>query len=150
MITHPLDLAARLQPPPRNFDGLFLVNGALIMLFFVLFGSRFVLAPGLGVDFRLPEMAGADAGAAQTAVVISLRHSDMVLVPDGMVDYAQLRGWLEKRARGEKGLALLVKADRHVRLEDLSIIAEMAAEAGFTGGVQWAMEPGRANTPDDH
>jgi biopolymer transport protein ExbD len=150
MITHPLDLAARLQPPPRNFDGLFLVNGALIMLFFVLFGSRFVLAPGLGVDFRLPEMAGADAGAAQTAVVISLRHSDMVLVDDGMLDYTQLRGWLEQRARREKGLALLVKADRHVRLEDLSIIAEMAAEAGFTGGVQWAMEPGRANTPDDH
>ena len=67
-----------------------------------------------------------------------------------MLDYTQLRGWLEQRARREKGLALLVKADRHVRLEDLSIIAEMAAEAGFTGGVQWAMEPGRANTPDDH
>jgi biopolymer transport protein ExbD len=150
MITHPLDLAARLQPPPRNFDGLFLVNGALIMLFFVLFGSRFVLAPGLGADFRLPEMAGADAGAAPTAVVISLRHSDMVLVDDGMLDYTQLRGWLKQRARREKGLALLVRADRHVRLEDMGIIAEMAAAAGFTGGVQWAMEPGRENSSDEH
>jgi biopolymer transport protein ExbD len=150
MITHPLDLAARLRPPPRNFDVLFLVNCALIMLFFVLFGSRFVLAPGLGVDFRLPEMVGADAGAARTAVVISLQRSDMVLVDDGMLDYAQLRGWLEQRARREKGLPLLVRADRQVRLEDLGIIAEMAAEAGFTGGVQWAMEPGRGNVPDEH
>ena len=69
----------------------------------------------------------------------------MVLVDDGMLNYAQLRGWLEKRARREKGLALLVRADRQVPLEDLGIIAEMAAGAGFTGGVQWAMEPGRAN-----
>ncbi|HZL44912.1 MAG TPA: biopolymer transporter ExbD [Opitutaceae bacterium] len=148
MITHPLDLASRLRPPPRSFDALFFVNGALIMVFFVLFGSRFVLAPGLGVGFQLPEMAG--AGAAPTAVVISLRRSDQVLVDDGMLDYAQLRVWLEKRARREKGLALLVRADRRVPLEDLGIIAEMAAKAGFTGGVQWAMEPGPANPPDAH
>ena len=148
MITHPLDLAARLRPPPRSNDALFFVNGGLILVFFALFGSRFVLAPGLGVGFRLPEMAG--AGAAPTRVVISLPRSDMVLVDDGMLNYAQLRGWLEKRARSEKGLALLVRADRQVPLEDLGIIAEMAASAGFTGGVQWAMESGRPNTPDSH
>jgi hypothetical protein len=74
----------------------------------------------------------------------------MVLVDDGMLNYAQLRGWLEKRAHSEKGLALLVRADRQVPLEDLGIIAEMAASAGFTGGVQWAMESGRPNTPDSH
>jgi biopolymer transport protein ExbD len=148
MITHPLDLAARLRPPPRSNDALFFVNGGLILVFFALFGSRFVLAPGLGVGFRLPEMAG--AGAAPTRVVISLPRSDMVLVDEGMLNYAQLRGWLEKRARSEKGLALLVRADRQVPLEDLGIIAEMAAKAGFTGGVQWAMESGRPNTPDSH
>jgi hypothetical protein len=142
MITHPLDLAARLRPPPRNYDALFFVNGGLILVFFALFGSRFVLAP------RLPEMAG--AGAAPTRVVISLPRSDMVLVDDGMLNYAQLRGWLEKRAHSEKGLALLVRADRQVPLEDLGIIAEMAASAGFTGGVQWAMESGPANPPDRH
>ena len=53
-------------------------------------------------------------------------------------------GW-RSAPRSEKGLALLVRADRQVPLEDLGIIAEMAAGAGFTGGVQWAMEPGRAN-----
>ena len=148
MITHPLDLAARLRPPPRNFDALFFVNGALILVFFVLFGSRFVLAPGLGVNFRLPEMAG--AGAAAAPVVISLPRSDMVLVDDGMLNYAQLRGWLEKRARSEKGLALLVRADRQVPLEDLGVIAEMAASAGFTGGVQWAMESARPTAPERH
>lgn len=150
MITHPLDLASRLRPPPRSLDPLFFVNGALILVFFVLFGSRFVLAPGLGVGFRLPEMAGAGAGAAPTEVWISVPRSDMVLVPDGMLNYAQLKVWLEKRGQGEKGLALLVRADRRVPLQDLGIIAEMAAKAGFTGGVLWAMEPAQAGGPDAH
>lgn len=147
MITHPLDLAARLRPPPRSFDALFLVNGALLVLFFFLFGSRFVLAPGLGVDFKLPEMTGAVEGAARALVVISLPRSDVVFVPDGMLNYAQLRGWLQKRSRNDKGLALLVRADRRVPLEDMGIIAEMAGQAGFTGGVQWAMEPAAGGGP---
>jgi biopolymer transport protein ExbD len=147
MITHPLDLAARLRPPPRSFDVVFLVDGALIVFFFLLFGSRFVLAPGLGVDFKLPEMPGAVEGAAAAPVVISLPRSDMVLVDDGMLNSAQLRGWLEKRARHEKGLRLLVRADRRVPLEDMGVIAEMAGRAGFTGGVQWAMEPAAGSGP---
>jgi biopolymer transport protein ExbD len=140
MITHPLDLAARLRPPPRNFDALFLVNGALIVVFFLLFGSRFVLAPGLGIN--LPEMAGAIEGAASATVVISVPRSEMVLVEDGMFNYTQLRGWLQQRARKEKGLVLLVRADRRVPSEDMGVIAHMAMQAGFAG-VQWAMEPVR-------
>lgn len=138
MITRPLDLAAKLRAPPRDFDVLFLVNAALIVVFFFLFGSRFVLAPGLGI--RLPEMAGAIEGAAAATVVISVPRSNMVLVEDGMYNYAQLRPWLQKRARQEKGLVLLVRADRGVPSEDMGIIADMAVQAGFAG-VQWAMEP---------
>lgn len=147
MITHPLDLASKLRPPPRSFDVVFLVNGALIVVFFMIFGSRFVLAPGLGVDFRLPQMTGALEGAAPATVVISLRRSNMVLVEDGMLNYAQLRVWLQRRARHEKGLMLLVRADQAVPLADLGIIAEMATQAGFTGGVQWAMEPAPSGRP---
>ena len=143
MITRPLDLASRLRPPPRNFDAVFLINGGLIVLFFFLFGSRFVLAPGLGLNFRLPEMAGAVTAAAPATVVISVPRSDMVLVEDGMLNYAQLRVWLRQRAQGEKGLALLVRADRSVPLQDIGAISEMAVQAGFTGGVQVAMEAPR-------
>jgi biopolymer transport protein ExbD len=142
MITHPLDLAAKLRSPPRSFDALFLVNAALLVLFFLLFGSRFVLAPGLGVNFKLPEMPGAIAGAAQATVVISVPRSNVVLVDDGMLNYARLHDWLQKRARNEKGLVLLVRADRRVPSEDMGIIAQMAVQAGFAG-VQWAMEPVR-------
>jgi biopolymer transport protein ExbD len=148
MITHPLDLAARLRPPPRNFDGLFLVNGGLLVLFFLLCGSRFVLAPGLGVTFALPEMPGAIAGSARATVVISVPRSDMVLVDEGMLNYPQLRAWLQKRVGQEKGLVLLVRADRRVPSEDMGIVAQMAMQAGFAG-VQWAMEPVRAGESGD-
>ncbi|OHE78735.1 MAG: hypothetical protein A3G75_00555 [Verrucomicrobia bacterium RIFCSPLOWO2_12_FULL_64_8] len=141
MITRPLDLESRLRPPPRSIDALFLVNGALLVLFFFLFGSRFVLAPGLGVGFELPESSGAMRGAVPATVVISVQQSDMVLVPDAMLNYAQLRDWLKKRAKGEKDLVLLVHADRRrVPSEDVTIIAEMATSAGFAR-VQWAAEP---------
>jgi biopolymer transport protein ExbD len=140
VITRPLDLASRLRPPPRNFDALFLVNGGLIVLFFFVFGSRFVLAPGLGVSFQLPEMAGATQGAAATRpVVISVQRSNMVLVEDGLLNYAQLANWLKARARHEKAPVLLVRADRSVPTEDMGKIAEMAGQAGFVG-IQWAME----------
>jgi len=142
MITRPLDLASRLRPPPRNFDALFLVNGGLIVLFFFVFGSRFVLAPGLGVSFQLPEMAGATQGAAAATVVISVQRSNMVLVDDGLLNYAQLEGWLKARARQEKAPVLLVRADRSVPTEDMGAIAAMAGEAGFAG-IQWAMEAPR-------
>ena len=53
MITRPLDLAAKMRAEPRSFDALFYVNVGVLALFFLVFGSRFVLAPGLGVDFKL-------------------------------------------------------------------------------------------------
>jgi len=142
MITHPLDLASRLRPPPRSRDGLFFLNGGLLVLFFLLFGSRFVLAPGLGVGFALPEMPGAIAGSARATVVISVPRSDVVLVDEGMLSYQQLRPWLQKRVGQEKGLVLLVRADRRVPSEDLGVVAQMAMQAGFAG-VQWAIEPVR-------
>ena len=63
MITRPLDLSSRLRRPPSGYEFIFYVNAGLIVLLFVLFGSRFVLSPGLGLDFVLPVMPASLAGA---------------------------------------------------------------------------------------
>ena len=78
MIARPLDLATRLRPPPHGTGALHFVNVGLLGFFFAVLGSRFVLAPGLGVDFQLPELAGAQAGAAQATQVISVLRSGQV------------------------------------------------------------------------
>lgn len=140
MITRPLDLASKLRPPPRNFDVLFLVNVGLIGLFFGVFGSRFVLAPGLGLDFRMPQMSGAMAGAAATTHVISVPRSGLFFA-DGAMNVAQLRGWLEAQAKTVKEPVLLVRANASVPLTDLTEISALAREAGFARVIVGAQEP---------
>jgi len=140
MITRPLDLSSRLRAAPRNFDVLFYVNVGLIAFMFVLFGSRFVLSPGLGVDFKVPTMDGALGAAVPTDVVIAVKGSDLAFVEGAKVDSAGLRRWLIGRAQGRPGLRLLVQADASLSTKDLTDIYEMAREAGFAA-VQIAAEP---------
>lgn len=142
MITRPLDLAAKLRPPPRNFDFVFLVNGGLIVMFFMLFGSRFVLAPGLGVDFIMPEMPGAVAGAARTTHVVSVIRPGLIFVDDGAINFEQLKEWLKVQAKTTPQPSLLVRASAsQVPVTDLTDIASAAQAAGFVRVVVGALEP---------
>jgi len=146
MITRPLDLASKLRPPPRNLDMLFLVNGGLLVLFFMLFGSRFVLSPGLGVDFRLPVMAGALANATATTSTISVKNSGQIFA-DGLLTMDQLREWLKGEARKTKNPSLLVRMSAGVPVSVQNDIVSAAREAGFGPNIVLAAEepgvPGR-------
>jgi biopolymer transport protein ExbD len=108
------------------------VNVGLLGLFFSMFGSRFILAPGLGVDFQLPQLAGAQAGAAQATDFISVLRSGQILTSDqGLVDIGQLRDWLKLRATRERQPTLLIRASSEVTLADLSVIEGAAHDSGF-------------------
>jgi biopolymer transport protein ExbD len=148
MIARPLDLASGLRPPPQGMGALHYVNVGLLGLFFMSFGSRFILAPGLGVDFQLPQLAGAQAGAAQATDVISVLRSGQILTSEqGLVDIGQLRTWLKAKAAREHQPILLVRASSEVTLADLSGIEGAAHDAGFRV-LLGAEEPaaGRAET----
>jgi len=142
MITRPLNLSSKLRSAPKNYDFLFYVNAGLIALFFVLFGSRFVLSPGLGVDFAVPTLRGAVDGATRTDVVIAIKGVDMAFVEGAKVNFNGLRSYLQKRAAGESGLRLLIQADAAFSTKDLAEVYDMAREAGFAS-VQVAAEPVR-------
>jgi biopolymer transport protein ExbD len=131
MITHPLDLASRLRPPPRNFDAWFYVNAGVLAVFFVAFGSRFILAPGLAVDFVLPQIDGARAGAAVTTHFITVLPSGQIYDDNGQVTVAQLGAWLQGEARKTAHPSLLVKASASVTTAQLAEIASAAHAAGF-------------------
>ena len=140
MITRPLNLSSRLRPPPRGFEVLFYVNVGLIALFFVLFGSRFVLSPGLGVEFGVPSLPAAMTGAVPTDVVVAIKGADMAFVEGAKVNFSGLRQYLIERARDRKALRLLVQADAALTTRDLTEVYDMAREAGFAS-VQIAAEP---------
>jgi len=131
MIARPLDLASKLRPPPQSVGTLHYVNVGLLGLFFALFGSRFVLAPGLGVDFQLPQQPGAQAGAAQSSCVISVLRSGQIFTDEGLADMGQLRLWLKARAARESAPTLLIRASSGVTLSELIEIEGAAHEAGF-------------------
>jgi biopolymer transport protein ExbD len=139
MIARPLEIASRLQPSPRNFDLLFYVNGGLIVLFFMLFGSRFVLAPGL--DLVLPEVGGARAAAGTTTCYISVKDSGQIYTGYGMLNFAQLQDWLKARARDSRQPALLIRASDHVSANRVAEISSMAYKNGFVRVIMAAEEP---------
>lgn len=147
MITRPLDLASKLRREPRNLDPIFYVNVGALVLFFLVFGSRFVLAPGLGVDFKLPEMPGALPGALTTST-ISVKNSGQIFA-DGLLSMAQLREWLKVEAKKNKHPSLLVRMSAGVPVSVQNEIVSAAREAGFGSNITLAAEEPAGNaTPD--
>ncbi len=131
MIARPLDLASRLRPAPQGLGSIHYVNVGLLALYFFIFGSRFVLAPGLGVDFELPRVSGARAGASQTTDYINVLRSGQVFTDAGLVNMGQLAGWLKARASRESSPTLLIRASSGVTLDELVAIQGAARDAGF-------------------
>jgi biopolymer transport protein ExbD len=129
MITRPLELAARLRPEPRNFDWLFFVNGGCIVLFFSLFGSPFVLAPGVAVN--IPTVAGATGSAMPATAFITVTDTGQIIAGDGPRTLAQLPEWLKAEARKAKEPVLLVTAGQGVTLAVATEIVTAANRAGF-------------------
>lgn len=140
MITRPLDLSSRLKQPSRGFEALFYVNGVLIALFFILFGSRFVLSPGLGVEFQVPTLPHAVDAAAPSDVVIAIKGPEMAFVEGAKVNFVGLRQYLHAKAKSRPGLRLLIQADATLTTRDLTEVYEMARAAGFEA-VHIAAEP---------
>ncbi len=140
MITRPLDLASRLRPEPRHFDWLFFVNVGCLGLFFALFGSRFVLAPGVTA---LPSLAGATATARTTTHLVRINSAQQILAGDGLRDMQGLRDWLEAQAKTVKSPVLLIQASDGVTLEVVARVTSLADAAGFAVQIA-AVEPTRA------
>lgn len=137
MITRPLDLASRMRPEPRNFDWLFYVNGLALLFFFTLFGSPFVLAPGLSVEFHLPVVAGANANAKPITHSITVQASGQIFTPHGNLKMDQVGAWLATQAKTNKAPVLLVRGDAAVHTSVMMAISGMAKKVGFVD-VTWA------------
>lgn len=138
MITRPLDLESRLSPPPRDLDVFFWVNTCVIALLFVLFGSRFVLAPGLPMSvgggeagLELPQLGSGAHGVGAASVVVSYRRDNVLLFEGGMYSLPELRRQMGNYLRANPGAVLLVRADRQVSMQAFLDLVEMAKKEGF-------------------
>lgn len=152
MITRPLDLESRMSPPPRDFNAVAWVNVGLIVLFFSLLGSRFVLATGVLVGvgeagvIELPSVDPASMSTAATPVVVSYRRDNVILFDGGMYSLTELRKHMEVYAKSNPGSVLLVRADKQVSNQALSDLYVMAGSVGFRN-VLLAAEPAGPESP---
>jgi biopolymer transport protein ExbD len=147
MITRPLDLQSHLSPAPRDLDFFAWVNVGVIVLFFGLLGSRFVLAPGLPVGvgaenaLELPNTGGAIDGAGPASVVVSYRRDNVILFEGGMYALPELRKHMEDYAKLHPQAVLLVRADRQVSMQAFLDLCDMAKQVGFKGVLVAADQP---------
>ena len=137
MITRPLELESRMSPPPRDLDFVAWVNVGMIVLFFSLLGSRFVLAPGLLVGLgepgavELPNIGTASQGYDKASVVVSIRSDRVILFDGGMYSLSELRKHMAGYIKSHPGAVMLVKADRQVSVQAFADLSEMARSVGF-------------------
>lgn len=146
MITRPLDLESRLSPPPRDLNAVAWVNVGLIVLFFSLLGSRFVLATGLLVELSVidPE----SASAVEAPVMVTYRRDNLILFQDGKYTLAELRPHLEAYAKKKPGSVMLVRADKQVSAQALADLGTIAKSVGFEN-MLLAAEPSRPENPQN-
>jgi len=134
MITRPLDLESRMSPPPRDFNAVAWVNVGLIVLFFSLLGSRFILAPGIvlgvGTDGGSAPVQPA-GGAGNTYLVVNYLRDNVVVFEDGIYPVAELRKRMEAYIKKHPGAVLQVNADRQVSWQSILELSTMAKAVGF-------------------
>ena len=152
MITRPLELESRMSPPPRDFNAVAWVNVGLIVLFFSLLGSRFVLATGVLVGvgeagaIELPSVNPASASTTATSVVVSYRRDNVILFEGGMYSLAELRKHMAAYTKDNPGSVMLVRADKQVSNQALADLFAMAGAVGFKN-VLLAAEPTVPESP---
>lgn len=135
MITRPLDLESRLSPPPRDLNFVAWVNVGLIVLFFGLFGSKFVLATGVPVG------AGVLAtGVSGTNVVVNYRGPNMVVFDDGIYAMADLPKQMERYIKKHPEAVLFVQMDGQAPVQAFLDLSRLAKELGYVN-VVLATEP---------
>lgn len=132
MITRPLELQSRLSPAPRDLDFFAWVNVGVIVLFFSLLGSRFVLAPGLLIGVGGGgELGPTQTGAGAASVVVSYRRENVILFEGGMYTLVELRKHMESYAKLHPGAVMQVNADRQVSWQAILELCDMAKAVGF-------------------
>jgi len=148
MITRPFNFAADIRVPKAGLDLVPFFDVCVIALFFGVFGSRFVLAPGKAIDLRLPSAENATLDTLPTSRVVTVGEvngREMLIFEGRILDIAKFQRFLAERTGQFKGENLLVRMDRNVSMVLLVRVLETAKGAGFDQ-VLLAAEPEPAAT----
>ena len=138
-LTRPLELEKVLSQPEHRIDAVPMIDTLLIALFVMAMGSRFIYAPGVGVDLslELPASAGTyieavPTDAALTVKVLTAKQDNLYIFDGSIYSMNTLEQLFEDyKQHDERSATLLVKADKSVSIDTLVKIADLARTARF-------------------
>lgn len=135
MVTEPLELRKALTPLRRQMDVVPLVDMVLLAIMFMLLGSHFVVAPGVGIELSewegLPTSASSKIPGSAVVDVLTVKNTDSILFRG---KFYSIGDFDRSSARPElmaNGGVLLVRVNSSVQVGVFFRIADWARTAGF-------------------
>lgn len=122
-------------------DGAPLADVVLLVFFFFVIQSPFVLQPGIRIS--LPTMSSFSDGVGYGGLVVTMTQEGMVFFNDERTTLEGLGAAFRRAVHQDPDAVLLVAADGRVRHETLVRVYEMAKEAGISE----VLQAGRSAAP---
>ncbi len=120
----------------------------VIGLFATLYGSNFVIAPGISIDLpRANNMQSAVAQRLEVMSVDEISGEEQIYFEDRLLKLETLEKMLRIRGEIPENVALLIRIDASVSAQTITSIFEIAESAGYKN-IQWATE-NRDMQPDE-
>ena len=116
------------------------VDICVIGLFASLYGSNFVIAPGINID--LPQSNHIQTTVAQRLQVMSVDEvggEEQIYFEDRLLKLETLEKMLRLRGPVGENVTLLIRIDAMVSAQTITSIFEIAETAGYRS-IQWATE----------
>ena len=131
MITSPLDLKRQLPEPDNRINLVPYLDLCVIGLFFALFSSRFIFAPGVTIDLSQVDVSARTG--LPTPAVLTVRENDILLFEGEIFRIEALNEKMARFVLEEKTVSatLLIKADKTVSMQKILHICDLARQAGF-------------------
>ena len=130
MFSQPLNLERFIRTKPESsLEVVPIVDILVIVVFFGLFSSPFVMPPGVEVDLELNE--NLVSGIAVTAV-LTVKRDNMLLFEGQNLKLNQFEEKAREFLKGEKDAVLLLRLDPGIKIDTFFKISGEAKKAGFS------------------
>lgn len=141
MKARPFDFEAHLHPKSRRLDVVPFIDACLIVIFFSLFGSSYVFAPGITINLPESRTAALDALPVYEVLTVGeIEGAERILFDGRIFSLETFRQGLLNSGPDRGETTLLVRMDQAVSVRTLSEVCDIARAAGFRE-IQIAAEP---------
>lgn len=116
------------------------VDICVIGIFATLFGSNYVIAPGINIELpRSNHQQNVVSDRLQVMSVEELAGEEQIIFEDRILNLESLGRMLEKRGEVSENATLLLRIDATVSAQTITSVFEIAESAGYRD-IQWATE----------